>query len=106
MTGNDLTLHLTDAAPQSFALFALGTERVLGSVGTGALCIGGALQRVLPIGFTDGQGHYARTLDLGAPYAGAAMPGTSLFAQAFFRDTAPTGAVLGTSDALQIVFTP
>ncbi len=106
LSANALQLHLSDAPPASFALFALGTEKQLGTVGSGALCIGGTLERILPPGLTDSTGSLTLPLDFGAPYAAAASAGSSLHAQAFFRDTGPLGSILGTSDALEIALVP
>lgn len=108
LSANDFVLHLENAPPGAFALFALGPNAIAPTpLGSGRLCLGGALERILPPGLTSATGGLTVPVDLNASYAAAAAPGVTLHAQAFFRDTAPGGgATFGTSDGLAVRFLP
>lgn len=102
----DITLIASRLPANANTLFFYGTEPGFGTAGDGVLCIGGLVQRILPVVGADANGIATQPFDFQAPYASNAIAGESIVVQGFYRDAAGGPAGFQTTDSLRIELRP
>ncbi len=108
---NDLALHVTQLPPHAIGQFVYGSGLQYAPFGNGHLCIGGSVQRVLPLELSSATGAVDFAVDLAQyPFSGspnAIQPSSAWNFQYWYRDPTSSGpSTFGTSGALHIVFAP
>ncbi len=102
----DITLVASRLPANANTLFFYGTEPGFGTAGDGVLCIGGLVQRILPVVGANANGVATLPFDFQAPYATNAVAGESIVIQGFYRDAAGGPAGFQTTDSLRIELRP
>ncbi|MEZ6014089.1 MAG: FG-GAP repeat protein [Planctomycetota bacterium] len=103
LSANDFVLSTTGMPANATAVIIYGAGQAQVPLGSGRLCISGALHRVYPPGASNAGGTFVRAIDYASlPSQGAISAGSTWNFQAWFRDTAPGGFNL--SSGLQVRF--
>ncbi len=110
LTANDLVFEVSGLPPKKPGMFFYGAQQTRVPFGNGMLCLGGAIQRVLPPLVSSAAGAARYKLDLShAPFGAgpnAILPGSNWNFQYWYRDPAGGGSATNFSDAKHIVFAP
>ena len=86
-SANEVLLLVDDAPAGKPGIFFYGATQAQVPLGGGFRCVGGTVQRLQPILFTDAAGRTRRELDLSAsPLSGDVAPGVTQNFQFWFRD--------------------
>lgn len=110
ITGNELTLLVTDSVPDQFGVFFYGATQDSQPFGDGTLCVAAPHFRVGPPAQADGDGFVLHPLDLSQPpFAsgpGKVTAGSTWHFQWWLRDPAAGGAGHNASSAVSVTFCP
>ena len=105
VAAQDLTLSVRDLPSGASTLLFHGTAPRRIAFGDGLRCVGGAQQRIFPVGSATG-GAYDLQVNFGAPYSAGYAAGATLLFQGWYRDAMGGPAGFNTTDALRLVFRP
>jgi hypothetical protein len=102
---NDMVLSATGGVAGSAGLFFFGTATAQAPLGDGVRCVGGFIQRLNPVQFSDAAGVTVRALDFSVqPLLDSANAGETKYFQHWYRDIlGPGGTGFNASDGLAAV---
>jgi hypothetical protein len=108
---NNLGLSAQGVPPGTLGVFFYGSTKAQVPFGNGTICIGGAVNRILPTVLADSNGSASLALDLSQPPfqgggSGTVTPGSTWNFQLWYRDPAGFPSTFNFSDALEITFAP
>ncbi len=107
LAANDLLLNADHLPASRPGLFIASSTQGQAPFGNGVLCLGGQIQRLLPVQFSSPSGVLASALDVTqGPWPTLIHPGTTWNFQGWFRDPAAGGAGFNFSDGLSVTFLP
>ena len=103
VAANDMTLSAWPTPASATGIFFFGPDPAEQPFGNGLRCLGGSILRLSPV---VAKHHVlSRKIDLAAPpLAGNVLPGSTWYAQAWFRDVPAGGALFNTSSGLVLTF--
>jgi len=106
-SANNLTLQASSCPPDQSAIFFYGDQQQVQILGSGVLCVGGAIKRLPPVQTIDASGNVSMPFDLNnLPMNDVVEVGETVYFQLWFRDPADGGAGSNQSLGLRVTFCP